>query len=94
MLNQNGKMTTPLNIAKTTESSVSVFIIPVHQTYQTYLQNSLMDVKFLEFKSIEATNPFSKEFIYTSNSIPSTTYRGTCIGIIITFLQGTCRAII
>lgn len=37
MLNQDGKMTTPLNIAKTTESSVSVFIIPVHQTYLTYL---------------------------------------------------------
>ena len=45
-----------------------------------------MDVKFLEFKSIEATNPFSKEIIYTSNTIPSTIYRGTCIGIIITFL--------
>ena len=45
-----------------------------------------MDVKFLEFKSIEATNPFSKEIIYTSNTIPSTIYRGTCIGVFITFL--------
>ena len=30
MLNQDGKMTTPEIVAQTTESSVSVFIIPVH----------------------------------------------------------------
>ena len=37
MLNQDGKMTTPEIVAKTTESSVSVFIIPVHFSHLCYL---------------------------------------------------------
>ena len=77
MLNLEGKMTTPLDVAKNQDSNACVFIIPVAIISTSYSQDSVIKMKWIELTSIVSNQPLSKE-MFASNSIPTVSFHSTC----------------
>ena len=77
MLNSEGKMTTPLEVARNRYSSACVFIIPVALVSFSYSQDSVIKMKWIELITIVSNQPLSKE-MFASYSVPTVSFHSTC----------------
>ena len=77
MLNSEGKMTKPLDVTKNQDSSACVFIIPVALVSTSYLQESVIKMKWIELITIVSNQPLSQE-MFASYSVPTVSFHSTC----------------
>ena len=72
LLNQEGKMTTPLDVAKSMESNITIYVVVVVVVLSVDSQKNDLFLNYFSFESIESTKPASPVDGFSS-------FKGKCI---------------